>query len=168
MAVRTRTAPYAGMRKAKTTTKASVPDAVLLGQERSRLFWLLYEHHAELEATWRVRRVNWRAVCAWAVTEGGMNAKGDPPTPKLAKLTWERVCQLHARERAAREARQRPSHARSPAVNQAPPVAPSWATPPNRSHPPEAQGAGQTEEADLERRMALTRAMINRRSGRPA
>ena len=151
------------MRKTKTTpTKADLPDAVLLGQERSRLFWLLYDHHAVLATRWRGRRVDWRAVCAWAIAEGGMNAKGEPPTPNLAKQTWRRVCDLHAREKADREARQRPAYARSPAINQAPPVA---ALSPNRSHPPAAQ-ASPGEEFDVEQHLADIQATIARRSGR--
>jgi hypothetical protein len=147
------------MRKTKTTpTKADLPDAVLLGQERSRLFWLLYEHHAVLATRWRGRRVDWRAVCAWAIAEGGMNAKGEPPTPNLAKQTWRRVCDLHAREKADREAKQRPAYARSPATSQPPPVA---APSPNRSHPPPAQGAASAEDVVDE-----LNAFIRRRSGR--
>ena len=70
------------MRKAKTPPKkADLPDAVLLGQERSRLFWLLYDHHAVLEERWRGRRTDWRAVCAWAIAESSMNAKGEPRVP---------------------------------------------------------------------------------------
>ena len=147
------------MRKTKTTsTKADLPDAVLLGQERSRLFWLLYDHHAVLATRWRGRRVDWRTVCAWAIAEGGMNAKGEPPTPNLAKQTWRRVCHLHAREKADREARQRPAYARSPATSQAPPVvAPS----PNRSHPPAAQEAASADDVVDE-----LNAFIRQRSGR--
>lgn len=154
------------MRKAKTTPqKADLPDAVLLGQERSRLFWLLYDHHAVLETRWRGRRVDWRAVCAWAVAEGSMNAKGEPPTPNLAKQTWRRVCHLHAWEKADREARPRPVHLRSPAVNQAPAVAAPVANPPNRSHPPPAQAdAGQEFDADAY--IAEMRAGLAHRSGR--
>jgi hypothetical protein len=145
-----------------------VPETVLRSTERSPLFWLLYRHHAQLAQRWDVQRVDWKAVCAWAETQRAWDKTGRVPKPGTAQKTWQRVCQLHARERATREARQRPSHARSPAISQAPPVAASWPTPPNRSHPAEAQGAGQAEDSDLERRMALTRAMINRRSGRPA
>ena len=147
------------MRKTKATPKeADLPDSVLLGQERSRLFWLLYDNHAVLEARWRGRRVDWRAVCAWAIAEGGMNAKGEPPTPNLAKQTWRRVCHLHAREKADREARQRPAYVRSPVTSLPPPVA---APSPNRSHPAPAQ-----KTASVADRLVALNATIDRRSGR--
>ncbi len=146
------------MRKAKTTPKkADLPDTVLLGQERSRLFWLLYDHYAVLETRWRGRRVDWRAVCAWAVAEGGMNAKGEPPTPNLAKQTWRRVCHLHGREKAAREARRRPPLLPTPRQTLPPPVAA-----PTPAKVPE------TPQSDAEERMALMQARINQRSGRLA
>ncbi len=146
------------MRKAKTTSKkADLPDTVLLGQERSRLFWLLYDHHAVLEARWRSRRVDWRAVCAWALAEGGMNAKGEPPAPNIAKQTWRRVCELHAREKADREARRRSSLVATPRQTLPPPVAAS-----TRAEVPE------TPQSDAEKRMALMQARINRQSGRLA
>ena len=151
------------MRKVKTTPKkANLPDAVLLGQERSRLFWLLYDHPPVLEARWRGRRVDWRAVCAWAVTECCLTANGEPPTPNLAKQTWRRVCHLHAREKAERETRQRMAYVRSPVVNQVPPVA---ALPPNRSQPVPAQ-SGPGQEFDPDEHIANLKATIARRSGR--
>ncbi len=154
------------MRKTKTASKkADLPDTVLLGQERSRLFWLLYGHHAVLETRWRGRRVDWRAVCAWAIAEGGMNAKGEPPTPNLAKQTWRRVCHLHGREEAERGARQRRTPLRSPAVNQPPAVAVPVTNPPNRSHPAPAQ-TSPGEEFDVEQHLADIRATIAHRSGR--
>ncbi len=150
------------MRKTKTTPKkADLPDSVLLGQERSRLFWLLYDHHAVLETRWRGRRVDWRAVCAWAVAEGGMNAKGGLPTPNLAKQTWRRVCHLRAREKAEREARQRPAHLRSPVVNQTPAVVAAVVNSSNRSQPAPTQ-----EVASAEERVAALNAYIRQRSGR--
>ena len=146
------------MRKTKATPKkAELPDSVLLGQERSHLFWLLYDNHAVLEARWRSRRIDWRSVCAWAVTEGRMNAKGEPPTPKIAKQTWHRVCHLHAREKAEREAQRRPSIIPTPRQTLAPPVA----------APTRAEVKG-TPQSDVEERKAIMRAKINRQSGRRA
>ena len=146
------------MRKTKTPPrKADPPDTVLLGQERSRLFWLLYDNHAVLEARWRSRRIDWRSVCAWAVAEGGVNAKGEPPTPNAAKQTWHRVCHLHAREKAEREAQRRPSLVATPRQTLPPPVAA-----PTRAKVPE------TPQSDVEERIALMTAKLNRRSGRRA
>ncbi len=147
------------MRKTKATLKkAELPDSVLLGQERSRLFWLLYDNHAVLEARWRSRRIDWRSVCAWAVAEDGMNAKGEPPTPKIAKQTWHRACQLHAREKAERDARKRPHINPTPRSTLAPPVVVA----PTRAEVPK------TPQSDAEERIALMTAKLNRRSGRLA
>lgn len=138
-----------------------IPETVLRSTERSPLFWLLHQHHAVLAARWKVQRVDWKAVCTWAGTQQAWDRTGSIPKPGTAQKTWQRVCRQHAREKAEREAKLRPAHLRSPAVNHVPVIAPP---PQSRSHPPAPQ---ETSQSDVERRMALMQATINRRSGRP-
>jgi len=77
-----------------------IPDAVLLGTERSRLFWLLYKHHDILAAQWKGRRISWDAVCEWSKTEEAWDRSGKPAQPEAARKTWDRVRALKAQERA--------------------------------------------------------------------
>ncbi len=78
----------------------AIPDAVLLGTVRSRLFWLLYEHHDVLAAKWKGSRVSWDAVCEWATAEEAWDKGGKPPKAGAARKTWERVRAFKALERA--------------------------------------------------------------------
>jgi len=143
------------MRKKKAVPE--VPDTVLRSTERSPLFWLLYQHHAVLAPRWKVQRVDWQAVCAWAETQQAWDNTGSVPKPGTAQKTWQRVCHLHAREKAEREARRRPPLVPTPRQTLPPPVA-----------APTGAKAPETPQADVERRMALMRAKINQRSGRLA
>ena len=145
----------------------ALPPAILRDTARSPLFWLLYEHHDALAETWRHRRANWRAVCAWAAEQQVPDRDGKPiiadaARADAARKTWERVCAVKAQEEAERQARQRPAHVRSPAVNHAPAVA---ALPPNRSQPAPAQ-SGPGQEFDPDEHIAKLKATIARRSGR--
>lgn len=156
------------MRKAKPQPDPDPLAAPIRGAVRTPLFWLLYEHHEALAANWRGHRVKWPDVCAWATAHGVSDKRGNAIKPTAAKKAWVRVQALKAREQAEREAKRRPSIHPTPRQTLPPPVATPRALPPDRSHPAPAQGTGQVDEADLERRMALTQATINRRSGRPA
>ena len=153
------------MRK-KAPAPPALPPAILRDTARSPLFWLLYEHHDALVETWRHRRANWLAVCAWAAEQqvadhDGKPIKVDAARADAARKIWERVCTAKAQEKADREAKQRPAYARSPAVNQAPAVAAPVANLPNRSHPAPAKGMASAEE-----RVAALNAIIDQRSGR--
>ena len=148
------------MRKAKVSP--GVPEPVLKGSERSALFWLLYQHHDALWDKWNGRRVDWKLVSAWAEAQQAWDRNGRTPQPDTAQRTWHRVRALVAREKAERQAKQRPAHVRSPAINHVPVIAPP---PQSRSQPPAPQ---ETPQSDVERRMAEMKAMINRRSGRLA
>jgi hypothetical protein len=148
----------------------ALPSTILRDNARSPLFWLLYEHHDALTETWRHRRANWLAVCTWAAEEriadqDGKLIKADAARADAARKTWERVCAVKAQEKARQEAKPRPVHLRSPAVNQPPAVAVAVVNPPNRSHPPPAQDSP-GEEFDVEQHMADIRATIAHRSGR--
>ncbi len=161
-AVRSRARQGLAMRK-KTPGSPTLPPAILRDTARSSLFWLLYEHHDALVETWRHRRANWLAVCAWAAEQqiadrDGKPIRADTARADAARKTWERVCAVKAQEKADREARQRPAHVRSPAINQAPTVATPVA---NRSQPAPAQGMASAEE-----RVAALNAYIRQRSGR--
>lgn len=150
------------MRK-KAAAPPALPPTILRDTTRSPLFWLLYEHHDALAETWRHRRANWLAVCAWAAEQQTTDRDGDPlkvdaGRADAARKTWDRVCAVKAQEKADREAKQRPAYARSPAISQAPPVA---APSPDRSHPAPAQGMASAEE-----RVAALNAFIRQRSGR--
>jgi len=87
-------------RKAPPSPHPEIPDAVLLGIERSRLFWLLYKHHDVLATRWKSRRISWDAVCEWAKTEKAWDRSGNPAQAQTARKTWERVRALKAQERA--------------------------------------------------------------------
>ena len=143
------------MRKKKAVPE--VPETVLRSTERSPLFWLLYEHHALLASRWEVQRADWRAVCAWAETQQAWDKTGRTPTPGTAQKTWQRVCLQHAREKAQREAQRRPSLIPTPRQTLPPAV-----VAPTRAEVPK------TPQSDVEERMALMKAKINRRSGRLA
>lgn len=148
------------MRKTKPTPSPNLPAAPAREAVRTPLFWLLYDNHARLSEEWNGNRVRWATVCAWAAAHG----VPDQP-PNAVRMTWARVCAAKAHERAKREAKQRPAHARSPATSKAPPVAAPAANLPNRSHPPTAQ-INPGEEFDVEQHLADVQATIARRSGR--
>jgi len=139
------------MRKTKTPPTPSSPATLTRDAIRTPLFWLLYEHHDALVASWRGHRVKWPVVCAWAA-EQQVSAEAE-----IARKTWARVCALKAREKAEREARQRLPLVPTPRQTSPPPVAA-----PTRAAVPE------TPQSDVERRMALMQAKINQRSGRLA
>ena len=154
------------MRK-KASAPPALPPTILRDTARSPLFWLLYEHHDALAETWRHRRANWLAVCAWAAERQTLDRDGKPlrvdaAGADAARKTWERVCAVKAQEKADREARQRPAYVRTPAINQPPLVA---APSPNRSHPPAAQ-PNPGADFDVEQHLADVQATIARRSGR--
>lgn len=119
------------MRKKKPLPE--IPRAVLRGTEHSALYWLLYEHHAELSAAWKEERASWTAVCEWAAERQAWARTGQAPTPHTAKVTWERVCARKAREAAERQAKQRPARVPTPRTN-APPPQP--APPPSQQRAP--------------------------------
>ena len=157
------------MRK-KAAAPPALPPTILRDTTRSPLFWLLYEHHDALAETWRHRRANWLAVCAWAAEQQTTDRDGEPlkvdaARADAARKTWERVCAVKAQEKADREARQRPAYARSPAISKAPPVAAPAVNPLNRSHPAPAQ-TNPGEEFDVEQHLADVQATIAHRSGR--
>lgn len=119
---------------------------------RTPLFWLLYDHHAELSETWRGSRVRWPVVCAWAAARGVADRQGKPIQPGAAKMCWRRVCAAKAEEGARQAARPRPA----PAA----PVRPSYAAPPRVPEPP-------LTDDEVQRRINSMRETIYRRSGRP-
>jgi len=148
------------MRKTKPTPSPDLPTAPAREAVRTPLFWLLYDNHARLSENWAGNRVKWATVCAWAAAHG----VPDQP-PNAVRMTWARVCAEKAHERAKWEAKPRPVHLRSPAVNQPPAVAVPVTNPPNRSHPAPAQ-TNPGEEFDVEQHLADIRATIAHRSGR--
>lgn len=115
-----------------------LPEAVGRGTERSALFWLFYDRHAEIVARWEGRRICWPTMCTWAIERKAWVRTGEPPKTKTAKVTWARVCALKAREAARRQAKQRPARVPTPRTNVPPPTpAPvqprppvSWVVPP--------------------------------------
>jgi hypothetical protein len=149
------------MRKTKPPPNPDLPAIPTRDAVRTPLFWLLYEHHKALAENWRGHRVKWPAVCAWAAAHGVCDQHGNAILPGTVKKTWARVCALVEHEKAEREARQRPAHLRSPAVNQAPAIAVAVVNPSNRSQPAPAQ-----EMASAEERVAALNAYIRQRSGR--
>ncbi len=118
---------------------------------RTPLFWLLYDRHAELSETWNGHRVKWPVVCAWIAACGVTDKQGKAIQPGAAKMCWRRVMAAKAEEEAEQAAKPTPAYVRSPAVTRAP----------ARPQPAPAQG-----NDDVEERMRLMRATINRRSGR--
>ncbi len=149
------------MRKTKPPPNPDLPAIPTRDAVRTPLFWLLYEHHKAFAESWRGHRVKWPTVCAWAAAHGVSDQQGNAIQPGTAKKVWARVCAVKAQEKADREARQRPAHVRSPAINQAPTVATPVVNPPNRSQPAPAQGMASAEE-----RVAALNAYIRQRSGR--
>lgn len=139
-----------GMRK----SKPNPPKEVLYGSERSPLFWLLYEHYASLDERWRTNRADWRAVCAWAVSEKAWNRNGAAPSVGTAQKTWYRVKQQKRREAEAQAQIHRKSAARTPRHNTASQVVTPDSTETRTSEPGATQQLG-----DLWR-------LIERRSGR--
>ncbi len=90
----------AGSRDDTHPPHPEIPDAVLLGTKRFRLFWLLHKHHNVLAAQWKGCRISWDAVCEWAKAEEAWDMRGKPPKAEAARKTWERVRDLKAREQA--------------------------------------------------------------------
>lgn len=129
--------------------KTTLPTTPTRDAVRTPLFWLFYEHHDALVASWHGHRVKWPVVCAWAA-EQRVSAEGE-----IARKTWARVCALKAQEKTEREARRRPPLVLTPRQTLPPPVAA-----PTRAEVPE------TSRSDAEKRMALMQARINQRSGR--
>jgi len=74
---------------------------------RSSLFWDLYEHHAALLRAKGGGRFRWRELTARAVARGLTDANGNLPDWQTTKKTWQRVCELKAREQAERNERRR-------------------------------------------------------------
>lgn len=120
---------------------------------RTPLFWLLYDHHAELSETWRGSRVRWPVVCAWVAARGVTDREGKAIQPGAAKMCWRRVMAAKAEEEeeAEQAAKPAPAYVRPPAVARAPAM----------PQPAPAQGNDSVEE-----RMRFMRATINRRFGR--
>jgi len=131
--------------------KTTLPTTPTRDAVRTPLFWLFYEHHDALVASWHGHRVKWPVVCAWAA-EQRVSAEVE-----IARKTWARVCALKAQEKTEREARRRPPLVPTPRQTFPPPVAA-----PTRAEVPE------TSRSDAEKRMALMQARINQRSGRLA
>lgn len=118
---------------------------------RTPLFWLLYDHHAELSETWRGSRVRWPVVCAWATASGVTDREGRPLQPGAVKMCWRRVCAAKVEEQAEQTAKPTPAPVRSPVVNRVPAMP---------------QSAPAQRDDSVAERMALMTAKINQRSGR--
>lgn len=167
------------MRKNKPPA-VPIPEAVIRGTERSALFWLMFENHADLSGRWKGRRISWPAVCTWAVEHQAWTAKGEPPNPATAKKTWQRVCAAIAKEQAEKEAerqaKQRPAVTPTPRKAGLPPMAavhsrPAGAEPrmpqggPTHSRPIGAQPETSDEvRARVEKDIAATREDLKRRT----
>ena len=93
--------------------KQAQPDAkemmAEIGREpgRSTLFWDFYDNHAAMLRAKGVGRFHWRKLTARVIVRGLTDANGNAPDQETTKKTWHRVCQLKAREQAAREKQQR-------------------------------------------------------------
>ena len=64
-----------------------------LGQsdERSPLFWYLFEHHDEIVAAARGQRMRWQSLCATFEALGLTDRSGQAPSAETARRTWKRV-----------------------------------------------------------------------------
>lgn len=77
---------------------------------RSSLFWDLYENHAALLHARGVGQFRWKELTVQFVRRGLTDANGNAPDWQTTKKTWHRVCQLKARERAARDKQRQARH----------------------------------------------------------
>lgn len=77
---------------------------------RSSLFWDLYENHAALLHARGVGQFRWKELTTQLVRRGLTDANGNAPDWQTTKKTWHRVCQLKAREQAARDKQRQARH----------------------------------------------------------
>ena len=98
-----------------------------IGREpgRSSLFWDFYDNHAAMLRAKGVGRFHWKDLTARVAARGLTDANGNAPDQQTTKKTWHRVCQLKAREQAARDKQQRTrnrEHERGRDADRPPPV----------------------------------------------
>jgi len=94
------------MKQAQTDVKEMMAE---IGREpgRSSLFWDFYDNHAAMLRAKGVGRFHWKDLSARVAARGLTDANGNAPDQQTTKKTWLRVCQLKAREQAARDKQQR-------------------------------------------------------------
>lgn len=127
------------MKRAQTDAKEMM---AAIGREsgRSSLFWDFYDNHAAMLRAKGVGRFDWRDLTARVAARGLTDVNGNAPDQQTTKKTWHRVCQLKARERAARDKQQHTrnrEHERAVNANRPPPaVTASTPAPPVPRYPP--------------------------------
>lgn len=142
---------------------------------RSSLFWDLYENHAALLHARGVGQFRWKELTAQLVRRGLTDANGNAPDWQTTKKTWHRVCQLKAREQAARDKQRQARHReperganadRPPPVVTAPtprPPTPYYPPPPPSMTPVQGMVAPRPHsELSQEERMAQADANVRR------
>ena len=132
----------------------AVVSAITKSSDRSPLFWWLKDHHDEIVAAAAGKRLQWESLRAQFEEAGLTDLTGKPPTAKTAKVTWQRVKQTVAQERA----RQAAEAARPKRVG---------ATPPSRiphKWRPEEVGSPRPQQASQRSALPAPRA----RAGPPA
>jgi hypothetical protein len=77
----------------------AVVTEITKSSERSPLFWWLVEHHDELVAASRGRRMQWDALCIRFAESGLTDSTGKPPTAATARRTWHRARHMVAEGR---------------------------------------------------------------------
>lgn len=94
------------MKQARPDAKEMMAE---IGREpgRSTLFWDFYDKHAAMLRAKGVGRFRWKELTARVISRGLTDANGNAPDQETTKKTWHRVCQLKAREQAARDKQQR-------------------------------------------------------------
>jgi len=89
---------------AEKKVREAIREHLARPKERSSLFWWFLENHQWIEEQRGVHRLMWTALCPEFAELGLTDRTGKPPSPKVAKLTWERVCKEKSRIEARRAA----------------------------------------------------------------
>ncbi|MBV8458931.1 MAG: hypothetical protein JO122_20240 [Acetobacteraceae bacterium] len=149
-------------------------------EQRSSLFWWMVDHHDEMVAATKRRRINWASFCAEAAKRNLRDTQGNPPSESAGRKTWQRARKWVAAMRAAEAANPPPRPgsvypSRMPKVWKPEAFRTSHAA---ESHPgaalaPAAPVASapvsepdENEPYDWRKRLAELRQTINARSGR--
>jgi hypothetical protein len=165
-------------RRNRDTT--AILKTVSRSEQRSSLFWWLVEHHDEMIAAAKGKRILWRPFCAKVAALGLTDTKGQPPCERAARETWMQARKEVAASREAAAAQPprpvypsrvdkdwRPANAPppGPATQAVVPVA--WSpTPEQQMLPVRTTPPHEKKPYDPKENLARLKRVINERSGR--
>jgi hypothetical protein len=167
------------MARRNRDTKA-ILNTVSRSEQRSSLFWWLVEHHDEMIAASKGRRILWRPFCAKVAALGLTDTKGQPPCERAARETWMQARKEVAASReaaAAQPPRQvypshvdkdwRPANAPPPGPAAQAGVPAAWSPgPQDQLLPVRKKLPHEKKPYDPKENLARLKKVINERSGR--